>query len=182
MALPSTVYRVNINLSDMDRGYYAEHALTLARHPSETEERLMVRLFAFVMAASEHLEFGRGLSCVDDPDLMERDLTGRITRWIDVGQIDLKRAKRALSQADEVWLFSYGSRSTDAWWAKEGPDLRRLERLRIFRLNADDCAALTALCARNLSLQVMVQDGEFGIAGDGDMISIRAHECGYGTA
>lgn len=181
MALPSTVYRANLHLSDMDRGYYAEHALTLARHPSETEERLMVRLFGFLMAASEYLEFGRGLSCVEDPDLMERDLTGRIIRWIDVGQIDLKRAKRALSQADDVWLLSYGSRSTDVWWTKEGPDLRKLERLRIFRLSADDCAALGQLCARNMSLQVMVQDGEFSIAAGDDMITLRPLECGYGT-
>lgn len=178
MALPSTVYKVTINLSDMDRGYYAEHSLTLARHPSETEERLMVRVFAFLMAASDSLEFGRGISCVEDPDLMERDLTGRILRWIDVGQIDLKRAKRALSQADETWLISYGNRATDVWWSKEGPALCRLERLHIYRIETEDCAALTALCSRNLNLQVMVQDGEFTIASGNDLINIRPRACG----
>ena len=126
MALPSTVHKICLGLSDMDRAYYAEHNLTMARHPSETEERLMVRVFAFVMHASETLEAGRGLSCVEDPDWFERSLTGEILHWIDVGQPDLKRVKRSLSQARRVTVLSYGSRATDVWWEKEGPAMRAL--------------------------------------------------------
>jgi uncharacterized protein YaeQ len=181
MALPSTIHKLTLSIANMDKGYYADHALTLARHPSETEERLMARVLAFALWPSESLAAGRGLSVVEDPDWQDADLTGRITRWIDVGLADLRRVKKALSQADTVCLLAYGDRPTDMWWQKEGPSLktvtgqgpRERDRLQIVRLSFEDGAALTALCARTMSLQVMVQDGDYTITGEHGAISVR---------
>lgn len=173
MALPSTIHKLTLHVSDLDRGYYAEHALTLARHPSETEERLMARVLAFAMHASARLEAGRGLSCIEDPDWLERELDGTLARWIDVGLPDLKRVKRALSQARQVAVLSYGGRATDVWWQKEGPALQRLERARFYRLGADDSQALTAWCARSMALQCTVQDGEYCLSGDAGLLQLR---------
>jgi uncharacterized protein YaeQ len=181
MALPSTIHKLNLSIADMDRAYYADHTLTLARHPSETEERLMARVLAFALWPSASLVAGRGLSVVEDPDWQDVDLTGRITRWIDVGLADVRRVKKALSQADTVCLLAYGDRPTDMWWQKEGPALktvtgqgpRERERLQIVRLSMDDGLALTALCARTMSLQIQVQDEEYTVTGDHGAIHLR---------
>ena len=102
MALKATIFKASLQVSDMDRKYYAEHALTLARHPSETDERMMLRVLAFALNAHEHLAFGKGLSDTDEPDLWQKDLTGRILHWIDVGQPDEKRLIRASGRADRL--------------------------------------------------------------------------------
>jgi uncharacterized protein YaeQ len=95
MALKATVVKAELQVSDMDRHYYASHNLTLAQHPSETDERLMVRLLAFALNADERLEFGKGLSSDDEPDLWRRDYTGDIELWIDLGQPDESRIRKA---------------------------------------------------------------------------------------
>ena len=95
MALKATIYKAAVQVADIDRGYYADHELTLARHPSETEPRLMLRLLAFALNAAEGLEFGRGISTDDEPDLWQRDATGRILHWIDLGLPDERRLRRA---------------------------------------------------------------------------------------
>ena len=110
MAISATIYRANLNVADMDRHYYADHALTLARHPSETDERMMVRLLAFAFHAHERLEFGRGIGTADEPDLWQRDLTGRVELWIEVGQPDDRRVRKACGLADRVVIYSYGGR------------------------------------------------------------------------
>ena len=133
----------------------------------------MVRVFAFLMHASDALESGRGLSCVEDPDWFERSLTGEMLHWIDVGQPDLKRVKRSLSQARQVTVLSYGNRATDVWWEKEGAAMRGLERVRIYRLDATASGALAALAARTMNYQCMVQDGEYCIGTQSGMVEIR---------
>lgn len=114
MALKATIHKAELTISDLDRGYYATHALTVARHPSETEERMMVRLVAFALFADERLEFGKGLCVDDEPDLWLRDLTGHVLRWIDVGQPDEKWLRKACGRAESVVVLSYG-RAADVW-------------------------------------------------------------------
>ena len=104
MALGATIFRAVVGIADMDRHYYADHTLTLARHPSETDERLMVRLLAFVMFANEFLAFGPGLSAEGEPDLVQADLTGSIEHWIEIGLPDERDVRRACGRANKVTL------------------------------------------------------------------------------
>ena len=88
MAIKSTIFKIDLQITDLDRNYYQTHALTIARHPSETDERMIVRVIAFALHAHASLEFGKGLSAEDEPDLWRRDLTGTIEQWIEVGLPD----------------------------------------------------------------------------------------------
>ncbi|MFT3736162.1 MAG: YaeQ family protein [Rhodocyclaceae bacterium] len=172
MALRSVVYKVDLGISDLDRQYYATHNLTLARHPSETDERLMVRLLAFILHASESLEFGKGLSSDDEPALWDRDLTGAVTRWIEVGQPDERLLRRACGKADEVVLYAYG-RAVDVWWRQNASALRKLDKLRVWKLDESICADLLRFAERNMQLQATLQDGELMLSGEGDTVQIR---------
>ena len=130
MAPNATIYKIELQLSDMDRHYYATHALTLARHPSETDERMMVRLLAFALYADERLEFGKGLSTDEEPDLWRKELNGDIALWIDLGQPDPARIRKACGRARKVIVVNYGGRSADIWWEKSAEPLQRLEEPR----------------------------------------------------
>jgi uncharacterized protein YaeQ len=167
MALKSTVYRAELAVSDIDRGYYAEHMLTLARHPSETEGRLMVRILAFALFADPQLAFGRGISTDDEPDLWQKDDTGRILHWIDVGIPDERRLRRACGRADAVTLLAYGARAFALWWEKNARELTRLERLGILALDDAATAGLERLADRNMRLDCTIQDGQVWL-GDGN--------------
>jgi uncharacterized protein YaeQ len=164
MALRATVYRCDLTLSDIDRGVYGTFALTLARHPSETEERLMVRLLAFVLFADPRLAFGRGLSTEGEPDLWQRDDTGVVERWIDVGLPDERDVRRACGRAHEVVVLAYGSRKARQWWAANGEALARLANLRLLALEDSACADLQRLAARSMTLTATVQDGHLWLS------------------
>ena len=158
MALKATIFKVDLQVSDMDRQHYGSYALTLARHPSETDQRLMVRLLAFAMLASEDLRFGRGLSSEDEADLFEADPTGQIDHWIDVGTPDPRDIRKACGLARQVTLLTYG-RAVDVWWRQHGPALSGQRNLTVLRLPAETTEALAALAARTMSLQCLIQDG-----------------------
>jgi uncharacterized protein YaeQ len=160
MALKATIHKAQLGIADIDRGYYAEHALTLARHPSETDERLMVRLLAFMLFASPQLEFGRGLCAPEEPDLSELQLDGRSVRWIKVGLPDARAVKRGGSSEGEVIVLAYGDQARRTWWPREGPDLMKLPRLRVLALEPTETQALSAACTRNMRWQCTVQEGE----------------------
>lgn len=159
MALRATVYRCELALSDIDRGVYGSYPLTLARHPSETEERLMVRLLAFVLFADARLAFGKGLSTEGEPDLWQRDDTGIIERWIDVGLPDERDLRKACGRSREVVVLAYGSRRAQPWWAANAAALARLPNLRVLSIADDACAGLQALAARSMTLTATVHDG-----------------------
>lgn len=161
MALKATIFKIELQLSDLDRHYYQTHTLTLARHPSETDERMMVRVIAFALHAHEALEFGKGLSADDEPDLWRRDLTGAIEQWIEVGLPDEKRLRKASGRAAEVIVLTYGGRTADLWWEQNQSALRKLGKLRVINLAAVPTTALAALAAqRTLSINALIQDGE----------------------
>lgn len=159
MAPKSTVHKASLQVSDMDRHYYGAHDLVLAQHPSETGERLMLRLLAFALFAAERLEFGRGLSTEDEPDLWRKDLTGAIEQWIDLGQPDESRVRKACGRAGEVVVLTYGGRAADLWWEKNEAALARFRNLRVVDIAPDQVQALGARLGRGMEVQVMVQDG-----------------------
>src|SRR6188472_51317 len=172
MAQKATVCKAAVQLADVDRSVYADHLVTLARHPSETDERLMVRLLAFALnvPADDHdgaLVFARGLSDTDEPDLWQNSLDGRLRHWIEVGQpADERRISKACGRADRVTLYCYSS-SAAIWWAGIQGKLARLSNLAVWQLPAAQSQALAGLAARSMQLQITVQDGAIWV-GNGD--------------
>lgn len=166
MALRATIYKAELNVADNDRGYYGSHAVTVARHPSETDERLMVRLVAYALYVNgdEMLTFTRGLSETDEPALWRQDLTGAIGQWIEVGLPDERRLLKACGRADEVIVFAYG-RSADIWWAGVKGKVARARNLKVYVLPTDATLALAALVERSMVLHFNVQDETVWISG-----------------
>lgn len=159
MALRAEVYKLALQVADMDRHFYQDFALTLARHPSETEERLMVRVLAFALNASETLQMGRGISTEDEADLYELDPTGTLTTWIQLGLPDEKWLKKASARAERVLLYTYG-RNAALWWSSHQGVLNKIKKLRVYGFDPEDTKALSGLCARTMDLQCQIQDGE----------------------
>lgn len=173
MALKSTIFKAELQLADLDRSYFAEHALTLARHPSETDERMMVRLLAFALNASPTLAFGRGLSTEDEADLQDLDATGSIERWIDVGLPDEKNIRRACNRARQVVVLAYGGRAADIWWQQTADKVKGQKNLRVLMLAAEEGKALAALAERGMKLQCTIQDGVVWLGGDSRQVELR---------
>lgn len=172
MALKSTIHRIELDIADTDRGYYGAHALTVARHPSETEERMMVRVLAFAMHAAPGLGFGAGLSSVDEPDLCERDQTEAIRRWIEVGLPDERRLRRACGRAAEVVALSYG-RTAAQWWRQNEALLARLERLTVLELPIAGTRELAALVRRTMRLAASSSGGVWWLNNEDITVSIE---------
>jgi uncharacterized protein YaeQ len=158
MALNATIFKADLTITDMDRGYYATHALVLARHPSETDERMMARLLAFALNADEALAFGKGLSSDDEPDLWQKDLTGAIQLWIEVGLPDEKAVRRACGRAAQVRVYAYG-RGAERWWQDARNSLGRSDNLTVVELPQAATQDMAKLAQRSMQLQCTVQDG-----------------------
>ncbi len=172
MALPSTIFKATLQISDIDRQYYGEHQLTLARHPSETDERMMVRLFAFALHADENLNFTKGLCADDEPDLWQKSLTGEIALWIDVGLPDERRVRKACGRAEKVCLYLYGGRAADLWWQRNADKLQRFANLRVVELAEAESKGLAGLAQRSMQLQCTIQDGEVWLSCDAQTLSL----------
>ncbi len=160
MAPNATIHKVELQVTDLDRHYYAVHNLILAQHPSETPSRLMVRLLAFALFADERLEFGRGLSSEDEPDLWQRDYTGEIERWIDLGQPDESRIRKACGRARHAVVVNYGGNAGEIWWIKHADALARLKNLTVIDIDPVSVDAIVELLERSMRLTAMIQDGE----------------------
>ncbi len=173
MALKATIFKVKLNVSDLDRHYYGEHVLTLARHPSETDERMMVRLLAFALFADERMEFGKGLSSTDEPALWIKEYSGEIRLWIEVGLPDERALRKAAGRAAEVVVLTYGGRAADLWWAKDGAAMARIANLRVLALSAEESAALVALATRSMDLQCTIQDGQVWLTDGAQTVAIE---------
>jgi uncharacterized protein YaeQ len=173
MALRSTVFKADLSIADIDRGRYASHALTVARHPSETEERMMLRLLAFVLFADDALAFGRGLSSEGEPDLARTDLTGAIELWIEVGLPDEKWIRKACGRAAQVVVLAYGGHRAELWWREHQGALARCENLSVIAVDPGASAALAGLAARTMRLDCTVQDGAVWIGGGAEGVSVE---------
>ncbi len=172
MALKATIYKADLQIADMDRHVYGDHALTIARHPSETDERMMVRVLAYALNAQDGIAFTKGLFDVDEPEVWVRSLAGEITLWIDLGQPDDARIRRACSRAGQVVVLCYSS-SCDVWWKQIAGKLTRFSNLTVLQLPAETSQALAALAARSMRLQCMVQDGEIWINTDTASVPVK---------
>jgi uncharacterized protein YaeQ len=171
MAIKATIYKASIELSDLDRHVYADHALTIARHPSETDERMLVRLLAFALNVPTNpdhgtLEFAKDMWDPDEPALWRKDLTGRIAHWIEVGQPEDKRIMRACGAAGRVSVYSFSS-STPIWWKDIQNKITRAQNLSVWQVPAEQSQGLARLAQRGMRLQVTVQDGAVWV-GDGE--------------
>ena len=176
MALKSTIFKAALQISDLDRNYYATHALTIARHPSETDERMMVRILAFALHADEALAFGKGISSDDEPALWQKDLTGAVELWIEVGLPDEKLLRRACGQARQVIVYTYGGRGADLWWEQNRDKLARNDNLGIFNIPLEASRALAKLAQRNMQLQCTIQDGQIWFSQGDDTVQLELRQ------
>ncbi|MBL8519382.1 MAG: YaeQ family protein [Betaproteobacteria bacterium] len=166
MALKSTIHKLELTVSDLDRHHYATYPLTVARHPSETSERMMVRVLAFALFADERLEFGKGLSTDDEPALWQKSRSGEIERWIEVGLPDERVLRRASGRAREVVLLAYGGRAVSIWWEANRDACARLKNLRVLEVAPEISAALGDMADRTMAVSATLQDGHLMMATD----------------
>ena len=169
MAISSTINKISLNIADMDRHYYQSHELTVAQHPSETDFRFMVRLIAFMANASERLCFTKGLSSDDEPELWQKTLTNDIELWIDLGQPDEKRIRKACGRAEQVIIYTYDKRKAKVWWEQQHKKLQRFSNLNVLHINAQSVASMVK---RSMQLQCNIQDGEIYLNDDNSSHSI----------
>ena len=170
MALKSTIYKIDLNIADMDRQYYAQHSLTLAKHPSETDERVMVRLIGFALYASESLIFGKGLSDDEEPDLWQKDLTGAIELWMDVGLPTEKDIRKAAGRARQVIVVLYGGRIADMWWTQNSKALIKIQNLTV--INLPEPQELASIADRNIQVSLTIQDRQILVSHQGGSFEI----------
>lgn len=176
MSLKATIYKAQLQIADMDRNVYADHNVTIARHPSETDERMMVRLLAFALNVpaddkSGNLEFAKDLWDVDEPALWHKDYTEAVRHWIDVGQPDDKRLMRAASRSAHISVYGFSS-STPVWWKNIETKLTRASNLTVWQIEAAQSQALAKLAQRGMQLNVSVQDGAIWMSTNADSIEI----------
>lgn len=160
MAIKATIFKVELSISDMDRNYYCDHPLTIARHPSETDARMMLRIIAFMLNANEHLAFTKGLSEVEDPDLWQKNLHDGIELWIELGLPSEQRVKKGCNQADHMMVYSYNSSAFDKWWQKEQKALKMKKNLSVVTIDENVGEQLAALVERQMHIQCTISEGQ----------------------
>jgi len=175
MAISATIFKAELQVTDLDRHYYADHQLTIARHPSESDERMMVRLAAFALNAGEALQFTKGISTEDEPDIWQKNFSGEIELWIELGQPDEKRIRRACGRARQVVVYTYQQRSAEVWWQQMAGKLARFDNLAVYSLDDATVAALGAIAERSMRLQATIQDGQL-LFSDGEAMVTVAPE------
>lgn len=170
MALKATIYKATVQLADMDLNIYADHELTIARHPSETDERMMVRILVFTLNAptdNDHgtLEFAKDMWDSEEPALWQKDLTGQMQHWIEVGQPDERRLLQSSGRSRRASVYSFAS-STSQWWSGVADKINRARNLNVWQIPTEQTRALATLADRSMKLDVTVQDGTIWV-GDG---------------
>lgn len=169
MAINATIFKAEIQITDMDRHYYQDHQLTLARHPSESDARMMVRLLVFALHAGDSLRFTRGLSTENEPDIWQKSMSDEIELWIDLGQPDEKRIRKACGRARQVVIYNYQQRSSSVWWEQQRNKLNRFENLTVMALSDDTVNALEKMAQRAMRLQCTIEEGHLWLT-DGEQL------------
>ena len=173
MAIKATIFKANLQIADMNRHYYQDHAMTIARHPSENDERMMVRLLAFALNAHEHLVFGQGMTDESEADLWQKDLTGAIKLWIDVGVPDEKLIRKACGRADKVVVYCYGGRVAEMWYAQNSGKFERHRNLSVINLAQESTRSMKGLAQRTMRLQCTIQDGDVWLGDDNENVVVE---------
>jgi len=169
MAISATINKVSLSISDMDRQYYQLHELTMAMHPSENDYRFVVRVLAFALNAHEDLVFTKGLGADDEPEVWQKSLTGDIECWIDFGQVDEKRIRKACGRARRVIIYTYQDRKAVIWWEQNREKLARHDNLRVYHMEAEGAEALVS---RNMQLNCTIDDGSVYLSDDVNSVSV----------
>ena len=172
MAQKATIYKVELSVSDMDSHYYETHKLTVAKHPSETDERLMVRILAFALNAHEQLELTKGLSTDDEPDIWQKSLSGELELWVALGLPSEKIVRQSCGKANKVIVYCYGGRTAEVWWEKIKNSTTRFDNLRVINFSVKDTNELSKLASRSMKLQVNIQDGDVMVSVDDGIVYV----------
>ena len=172
MALKSTICKATVNLSNMDENRYGEISLTLAQHPSETDERMMVRLLAYVLNEQEGLEFGRGLSNDEEPAIWLKSYSDEILLWIDVGLPDKERVRKSSHKAKQVIIYVYGTNNATVWWEQNAKAIAKFDNVKVIQLAPEATAAMAAMLRRTMQLGCSVQDGAIMVSDDEQTVEI----------
>ena len=172
MAQQATIYKVKLSVSNMDCHYYEEHGLTIAKHPSETDERLMLRILAFAMNAHEKLEFTRGISTSDEPDIWQKNLGGEIELWVELGLPGEKIIRQSCGKANEVIIYSYGGSTAEMWWEKIKNSTARFDNLQVTNFLKNDTSELGKHANRSMKLQVNIQDGDVMVSVNDSVVHV----------
>jgi uncharacterized protein YaeQ len=172
MGTKSTIYKAELTITDIDRQYYETHPLVIAQHPSEPDRRVMARLIVFAIFVHERLEFGRGISSDQDPDLWRRDLTGVIEQWIELGQPEESDIRKACGLSKEVIIVTYSGNSADVWWSKNVSSLTKQKNLKVLNIDAESLDQATRLLDRRMTLTALIQDGEFQLSNSIDNVTV----------
>ena len=176
MALKSTVFKAQLQVADLDRPHYATYALTLARHPSETDERMMLRLLAFALNADPQLAFAGDVGAAEEPSLWLRDLTGTIDCWIEVGLPEPKLLRRAAGRSARVLVYAYG-RAAQLWWNEHRHALEQIDTLAVWQIAPATSTALAALAERAMQLQCLIQDGDVTLSTAHGSVAVELAIC-----
>ena len=158
MALKPTIYKAQVELADSDRNCFESLSLTLAKHPSETLERMAVRLLAYCLNAGRGLEFTKGISTADEPDLWLHSDSGEIQQWIEVGQPEEPRLRKACGRARQVSIYAF-AKSVDTWWKLNGAAIGALPHLQVWQLAWPEVEAVADLLDRTMQLNVSIVGG-----------------------
>jgi len=172
MAQKATIYKVELSVSDMDRHYYETHNLTVAKHPSETDERLMVRIVSFALNAHEQLEFSRGISTDDEPDIWQKSLSGELELWVTLGLPSEKIIRQSCSKAKKMIVYCYGGRTAEIWWEKIKTKTTRFNNLQVINLSESDTLELGKQVSRSMKIQINIQDGDVMVSVDGNIVYV----------
>jgi uncharacterized protein YaeQ len=167
MALGASIYKVQVSLSNLNSHLYEDFSLTMAKHPSENEERMMYRLLAFLLCADPALEFTKGLSTTEEPELWVRDYSGDIVHWIELGMPELKRLRQACGKSQRVSVFTYQNiERVSEWFSKIKSECDSLKKLEIYQLNIIENGSLEALVERTMKLSCLIQDDQIDLSSD----------------
>ena len=172
MAQQATIYKVKLSVSNMDRHYYEAHNLTIAKHPSETDERLMLRVLAFALNAHEQLEFTRGVSTGDEPDIWQKNLSGEIELWVELGLPSEKIIRQSCGKADEMIVYCYGGSAAEMWWTKIKNSSARFKNLPVTNFSKNDTSELGKHASRSMNIQVNTQDGDVMVGVNDNVVHI----------
>jgi uncharacterized protein YaeQ len=167
MALTATIYNLDVELADTDRGVYESLSFKVAQQPSESDEHMMARVLAYCLEYTEGIGFSKGIADPEDPALFVRDLTGALRVWIDIGSPDAARLHKAGKAAPRVAVYTHKD-PAQLLRALDGERIHRAEALELYALDRELIAELVARRDRRTKLDVTVTQGHLYVTIDGE--------------